>query len=59
MLYCERHILVVVVVFLPPSQRKLCVDDGLILDLLKFSIAIGLACGECARAAPHVAESFV
>ena len=44
---------------LPPSQSKLCMDDGLILDLLNFSVAIGFACGECARAAPHVAECFV
>ena len=40
MLYCEWDILVVVVVFLPPSQCKLCMDDGLVLDLLEFSVAV-------------------
>ena len=58
-LYGEWDILVVVVVLLPPSQRKLCMDDGLVLELLEFAVAVRLACSERACAAPHIAEGFV
>ena len=62
MLYGEWDILVVVVVLLPPSQRKLCMNNGLVLELLELAVAVGLACSESACAAPHIpdiAEGFV
>ena len=59
MLYREWNILVVIVVLFPPSECELCVDDGLVAELLEFAVAVGLTCGEGAGAAAHIAEGFV
>ena len=58
-LYREWNILAVIVVFFPPSQCELCVNDGFVAELLEFAVAVGLACGEGAVAAAHIAEGFV
>ena len=54
----DRDVLVVIVVFLPPSERQLCLYNGLSINLCEFTFAAGLTVREVIVTAFYIHKCF-